>query len=47
MQFDARLAAMPAYFRRTQFLYEALRAHPAIRSIRPARRPTCCTCTCR
>ncbi|MBA5638489.1 threonine aldolase [Duganella sp. LX20W] len=28
MQFDARLAAMPDYFRRTQWLYEALRAHP-------------------
>jgi threonine aldolase len=35
MQFDARLAAMPNYFRRTQFLYEALRAHPAIR-VNPA-----------
>lgn len=35
MQFDARLAAMPAYFRRTQFLYEALRAHPVIR-VNPA-----------
>jgi threonine aldolase len=35
MQFDARLAAMPNYFGRTQFLYEALRAHPAIR-VNPA-----------
>jgi threonine aldolase len=31
MQFDARLAAMPDYFRRTEMLYEALRAHPDIR----------------
>ena len=36
MQFEARLAAMPAYFRRTEFLYEALRAHPEIR-VNPAR----------
>ena len=36
MQFDERLAAMPAYFKRTEFLYEALRAHPAIR-VNPAR----------
>jgi len=36
MQFDERLAAMPDYFRRTEFLYEALRAHPAIR-VNPAR----------
>ncbi|GAB3421285.1 aminotransferase class I/II-fold pyridoxal phosphate-dependent enzyme [Massilia agilis] len=35
MQFDERLAAMPAYFERTQFLYEALRAHPEIR-VNPA-----------
>jgi threonine aldolase len=35
MDFDARLAAMPDYFRRTQFLYAALRAHPAIR-VNPA-----------
>ncbi|MGX4640336.1 threonine aldolase family protein [Massilia sp. SYSU DXS3249] len=35
MQFDARLAAMPDYFRRTQFLYEALRRHPRIR-VNPA-----------
>ncbi|MEH6437440.1 threonine aldolase family protein [Massilia sp. DD77] len=31
MQFDERLAAMPDYFRRTVFLYDALKAHPAIR----------------
>ena len=31
MQFDARLAAMPDYFRRTGLLYELLRAHPEIR----------------
>jgi threonine aldolase len=36
MQFDQRLAAMPAYFERTQFLYEALRAHPVFK-INPAR----------
>lgn len=35
MQFDERIAAMPAYFERTRFLYEALRAHPAIR-VNPA-----------
>ena len=35
MDFDARLAAMPDYFRRTQFLYAALRVHPAIR-VNPA-----------
>jgi len=35
MQFDARLAAMPDYFRRTELLYGALRAHPAIR-VNPA-----------
>ncbi|MGZ5200497.1 MAG: threonine aldolase family protein [Telluria sp.] len=35
MQFDERLAAMPAYFERTQFLYEALRAHPELR-VNPA-----------
>lgn len=35
MQFDARLAAMPDYFRRTQFLVEALRNHPVIR-VNPA-----------
>ena len=31
MQFDARLAAMPDLFRRTQWLYEVLREHPALR----------------
>jgi threonine aldolase len=31
MQFDARLASMPDYFRRTELLYDLLRAHPAIR----------------
>lgn len=36
MQFDARLAAMPDYFRRTQWLYEALRAHPHL-MVNPAR----------
>lgn len=35
MDFDARLAAMPDYFRRTQFLYAALQAHPTIR-VNPA-----------
>jgi threonine aldolase len=35
MDFDARLAAMPDYFKRTQHLYAALRAHPAIR-VNPA-----------
>ena len=35
MQFDARIAAMPDYFRRTQFLYQALRAHPELR-VNPA-----------
>jgi len=35
MQFDARIAAMPDYFARTLFLYEALRAHPRIR-VNPA-----------
>jgi threonine aldolase len=30
MQFDARLAAMPALFERTRFLYEVLAAHPVI-----------------
>jgi len=35
MQFDERLAAMPDYFRRTHFLYEALAAHPVIR-VNPA-----------
>jgi threonine aldolase len=36
MQFDARLAAMPAYFRRTQFVYDVLRDHPRIK-VNPAR----------
>ncbi len=31
MQFDQRLAAMPALFRRTQWLYELLRDYPALR----------------
>jgi len=35
MQFDARIAAMPDYFRRTQFLYQALRAHHELR-VNPA-----------
>ncbi len=35
MEFDERLAAMPAYFERTCFLYEALRAHPELR-VNPA-----------
>jgi threonine aldolase len=35
MQFDGRLAAMPAYFERTKFLYEALAAHPEFR-VNPA-----------
>ncbi|ALK97147.1 threonine aldolase [Massilia sp. WF1] len=36
MQFDARLASMPALFRRTEFLYDVLRDHPAIK-VNPAR----------
>ena len=35
MQFDERIAAMPAYFRRTELLYEALRTHPGLR-VNPA-----------
>jgi len=35
MQFDGRIAAMPDYFRRTAFLYDALRAHPELR-VNPA-----------
>jgi threonine aldolase len=35
MQFDARLASMPALFRRTQFLYDVLRDHPVIQ-VNPA-----------
>ncbi|MDQ2820510.1 MAG: beta-eliminating lyase-related protein [Pseudomonadota bacterium] len=36
MQFDARLAAMPAYFQRTQFLYDVLAAFPVLH-VNPAR----------
>jgi len=36
MQFDQRLAAMPALFRRTQWLYGVLRDFPALR-VNPAR----------
>ncbi len=36
MQFDARVEAMPACFARTEWLYEALRAHPALK-VNPAR----------
>jgi threonine aldolase len=36
MQFDERLAAMPACFRRTQFLTDVLRAHPVLQ-VNPAR----------
>jgi threonine aldolase len=35
MQFEQRLAAMPAYYRRTQFLYDVLRGHPLLR-VNPA-----------
>ena len=35
MQFEARLEAMPAYFARTRWLYDALQAHPVIR-VNPA-----------
>ncbi|CAN7416369.1 threonine aldolase family protein [Massilia sp. LjRoot122] len=35
MQFDERLAAMPAYLERTRFLYRALANHPLIR-VNPA-----------
>ena len=35
MQFDARLAAMPQYFARTQWLYAQLRDFPAI-AVNPA-----------
>jgi threonine aldolase len=35
MQFDARLAAMPAYFDRTRWLYDVLCAFPALR-VNPA-----------
>jgi threonine aldolase len=36
MQFDERLAAMPAYYQRTLFLYDALRVHPELK-VNPAR----------
>jgi threonine aldolase len=36
MQFDERLAAMPALFARTEWLYETLRDYPALR-VNPAR----------
>jgi threonine aldolase len=36
MQFDARLASMPACYRRTQFLYGVLRDHPILK-VNPAR----------
>ncbi|MGZ8301620.1 MAG: threonine aldolase family protein [Telluria sp.] len=36
MQFDQRLAAMPEYFRRTEWLYETLRGFPSIQ-VNPAR----------
>ncbi len=36
MQFDARLAAMPAYLRRTEWLYRQLAAHPRLQA-NPAR----------
>jgi threonine aldolase len=36
MQFDERVAAMPAYFRRTEWLYETLRDYPQIK-VNPAR----------
>jgi len=32
MQFDARLVAMPGYFRRTQWLYDTLRDYPRLRA---------------
>lgn len=35
MQFDARLAAMPAYYQRTLWLHDVLRAYPVIR-VNPA-----------
>ena len=36
MQFDARLAAMPACFARTEFVYEVVRGHPQLK-LNPAR----------
>jgi hypothetical protein len=35
MQFDARVAAMPDYFRRTRWLYDTLRDYPRLR-VNPA-----------
>ena len=35
MQFEQRLAAMPAYFARTRFLFDVLRDHPVLR-VNPA-----------
>jgi threonine aldolase len=39
MQFDQRLAAMPAYFRRTEWLYDMLREFPQL-TVNPAK-PQC------
>jgi threonine aldolase len=36
MQFEQRIAAMPAYFERTRFLFDVLRDHPVLR-VNPAR----------
>jgi threonine aldolase len=36
MQFEQRVAAMPAYFERTRFLFDVLRDHPVLR-VNPAR----------
>jgi threonine aldolase len=36
MQFEQRLAAMPAYFERARFLFDVLRDHPVLR-VNPAR----------
>lgn len=36
MQFDERIAAMPAYFQRTLFLYDVLKGYPVLR-VNPAR----------
>jgi hypothetical protein len=35
MQFEQRVAAMPAYFERTRFLFDVLRDHPVLR-VNPA-----------
>ena len=35
MQFEQRVAAMPAYFERTRFLFDVLRVHPVLR-VNPA-----------